>query len=78
MGQAQGSLEFPYREGRATATMGTGSNARPSPNRSGTHGANLTSGGQQELDDGDYSLSVSDLNSNSFYKSGRYGDSAQR
>ena len=46
MGQGyQASLD-PYREGRATATVGTGSHARPSPNRSGTHGANLTSGGQ--------------------------------
>ena len=43
--QHQVSSEFPYREGRATATVGTTSNARPSPNRSGTHGANLTSGG---------------------------------
>ena len=65
------------RDGRATATVGTGSHARPSPNRSGTYGANLTSG-QHELDDNDYSLSVSDLASNSLYKSGRYGDTEPR
>ena len=71
------SERLAYRDGRATATVGTGSHARPSPNRSGTYGANLTSG-QHDLDDGDYSLSVSDLASNSFYKSGRYGDTEPR
>lgn len=45
-----------------------------SPARSGgqytTGGANYTNG-PQDLEEGDYSLSVSDLNSNSFYKSGK-------
>jgi len=51
-------------------TMGNRSSQR-SPNRSNTHGANLTQGAA-DLDEHDYSLSVSDLNSNSLYRSGRY------
>ena len=52
-------------------TVGNRSSQR-SPNRSGTNGGNMTHGGA-DLDDQDYSLSVSDLNSNSLYRSGRYG-----
>ena len=58
-------------QNQASRTVGNRSSQR-SPNRSGTHGGNLTQGGA-DLDEHDYSLSVSDLNSNSLYRSGRYG-----
>ena len=54
----------------ASRTVGARSSQR-SPNKSGTHGGNMTQGAG-DLDEHDYSLSVSDLNSNSLYRSGRY------
>ena len=63
-----------YQDGGGTATRTVGNrSSQRSPNRSGGPGGNYTQGGA-DLDEHDYSLSVSDLNSNSLYRSGRYGN----
>jgi len=65
------AIYYDQHQNTAQRTVGNRSMQR-SPNRSATHGGNLTQGGA-DLDEHDYSLSVSDLNSNSLYRSGRYG-----
>ena len=72
--QSQGrSGAHNYHDGNAASRTMGGRSSQRSPNRSGTAGGNMTQGAA-DLDEHDYSLSVSDLNSNSFYRSGRYGN----
>lgn len=65
----QSSLRGSYGPGAMSSSLHQGHrSSQKSPARSGA----MTATGQPvDLDEQDYSLSVSDLNSNSFYKSGR-------